>query len=97
MKSELIKVRVTDEERDKAIELSQLFGKKNLSEFIRYLINDLYLYVDMCNSGFDIDSLIADLEQDVELKKLEKSSPMEIHKIRMNINVLKELKKEKGL
>lgn len=99
MKSELIKVRVTEKERDNAIELSQLFGKKNLSEFIRYLINDLWeVYEETSLDGFTIIEFLLEYRKKYEYGIASRSmSDLELRLLLNKIKLLEEIKKEKGL
>lgn len=97
MKTSKIEIRVTQEEKEKVNSLVSLLNKKNISSLLRDYINDMYSCIDDSNVGIDIDLLIFSYEQELELKTLDKSSPVERMNIRYKINLLEEIKKERGL
>lgn len=97
MKNSRLELRITEEEKEKATALVKLLGKKNISSLLRDYINDMYSCIDDTTLGFDIDLLIYSYQQELELKTLEKASPMEKMSIRYKLNLLEEIKKERGL
>lgn len=94
-KNEKIDIRVTQEDKKKALKVVELLGKKNISHLFRDFINDIY-------SGYEdtqvcsLDLLIESLELELECKKVSKASAFEIYSVRTKLNMLKDLKEEKG-
>lgn len=103
MKTSNILIRVSDEEKEKAVKVASLLNKKNISTMFRDYINHIYdlnEQTKLCStkSGFSIDDLIADLKCDLELKKMQKSiSLMDKYSLQHDINMLINIKKKKGL
>lgn len=86
-KTSNIIIRVSDDEKKKAVELSTALGNKNLSDFFRTYVNDLYDLINPISRGFDIDTIIKDLEQQYQNEKgYNKFS------IQTKINTLKQIK-----
>lgn len=97
MKTSNILIRVTEEEKDHAQTVADLLGKKNISTLIRDFINDMYSCFDDSTLGIDIDLLIESYKNELELLTLQKVSPGQRMNVRYKINVLEEIKKERGL
>jgi len=98
-KTNNIIIRVSEKEKDHAVEVANLLGKKNISALFRDYINDIWSLVEETNNNnnFSIDDLINELQAELELKRVAKCSPIERFTLINNINVLISIKKNKNL
>ena len=85
-KTSNIIIRVSEEEKKKAAELSIALGNKNLSDFFRTYVNDLYDLIYPANNSFDFNSIINDLEEEYKKEKGYKKFSLQV-----KINTLKEI------
>lgn len=89
-KTSNIIIRVSDEEKQKAVEISTALGCKNLSQFFRNYINDLYYLMHPVNDSIDFDCIIKDLEQLYESER----NALKKFTIKSKIITLNELKEQ---
>ena len=99
MKNELIKVRVSEEEKEKVNLLVKILGYKNVSEFIRNYINEMYeIYEETTMDGFTLLEFLHEYRKQYEFGIASRTmNDYELRKLAKKIELLREIMKEKGL
>lgn len=99
-KTETIIIRVSSEEKQKALFLTKFLNKKNISTLFRDYILDLNNFIDEIKltsdtpEGISLDDLIENYESQLELVKISKKNPYHVFDLRRKINLLNEIKKD---
>ena len=86
-KTSNIIIRVSEEEKERAVEVSEFLGYKNLSQFFRNYVNEIYELINPVEKGFNFDTIIKDLQE-----QYEKEKGYNRFSLQTKINTLKQIK-----